>query len=367
MLDDASAILEEAALAPDQLPEALARAARLLGATELSLVNAGSQTPVYLHSANAGGMHRAYFEEGWHALDTRHHAFVRHGATQGRVVTENLLLAAEHRARSPFHQEFCRRFKIEHCVSWSYESEGEAWGYSLLYDAKAGSPEAARLGLIQQLAPVAIRAGMLATSLRGAHLAGLAEGIDRSGRGAAVLDHRGLCIRITRVAERSFDKAFGVRQGRLWAADPASNAALQALADQVRRPLPAGAPGPVRVSRGPDRSPVILQPVRVAGRNLDAWPGARLVVSLVDPETPMSADLAVLRLAFGFTHAEARIAALIVEGLTPEAIANRQSLRVSTVRQYIKQVMSKAGTRTRAELSVVLYAFRTQGPSGAGA
>lgn len=367
-IERAARVLEEAALAPETFPAALASAAGLLGATELSLVNASGPTPAFIHSAQASEMHAAYFKGGWDRLDLRHLSFVRLGPTQGKVVSERELLSDVTRANSPFYQDFCPLFDIHHCLSWSYELDGEAWGYTLLFDSRKGSPSAHAIAGIQRLAPVAIRAGMLATKFRLARAKGIAEGLEHSGRAALVLDHEGRCVFATASAERLFDAEFGVRQSRLWAADADSNARLYYLSESIRSPLGSLTPEPLIINRGVKRRPLVIQPVRIVGENMDAWPGARVVLMLFDPSARPVADQGLLRQAFGLTNAEARVAVLVVEGLSPAEIAERLGLNVSTVRQYTKQLLAKLGVNRQAELVARLSQLAgVGGESGDGA
>lgn len=361
-IEQAARVLEEAALAPETFPAALASAASLLGATELSLVNASGPTPAFIHSAQASDMHAAYFKGGWDRVDLRHHSFVRLGPTQGKVVSECELLADAARARSPFYQEFCPQFDIHHCLSWSYELDGEAWGYTLLFDSHQGALSASAIARIQRLAPVAIRAGMLATKFRLARAKGIAEGLAHSGRAAVVLDHEGRCVFATASAERLFDTEFGVRQSRLWAADADANARLHYLSESIRSPIGSISPEPLVVYRGFDRRPLVIQPVRIVGKNMDTWPGARVVLMLFDPAARPVANRTMLRQAFDLTNAEARVAALVVEGLSPHEIAERLALNVSTVRQYTKQLLAKVGVNRQSELVACLSQLAA--PSG---
>jgi DNA-binding CsgD family transcriptional regulator len=351
---EAAHALEEAALAPELFPTALSVVARTFGATTLGLVNAAHGVPAIIGSAGAEDMHREYFAGGWHELDLRHQAFVRAGPTQGAVKAEHSLVPASVRSVSPFYQEFCKRFDGMHCASWSYVLDGEAWGYSILYGAKAGPPQSTDLEKLERLAPYAIRAGILATRFATTRAIGIAEGLACARRPAIVLDYRGQCVFATAEAESVFDEEFGLKSSRLWAADAQSRAELNRLSAAAGLPYRTIRPEYVVVRRNRSARPLLVMPVPVVGRGLDAWPMARLVVTIIDMSAQASLDLQLLRRALDLTLAEARIAAALARGYSPEEIAGHASLAVSTVRQSIKSILAKTGTHRQAELVALL-------------
>lgn len=110
----------------------------------------------------------------------------------------------------------------------------------------------------------------------------------------------------------------------------------------VTRSIPVVAP--------PGGTPMILHvvPLRRAARDLFSRTAAILVVTRATTEPVVATDL--LRMLFDFTATEARIAALIGVGRTPEAIAVEDGKSVETVRNQLKAVMHKTGCHSRSDL-----------------
>ncbi|NUZ07892.1 helix-turn-helix transcriptional regulator [Piscinibacter koreensis] len=65
---------------------------------------------------------------------------------------------------------------------------------------------------------------------------------------------------------------------------------------------------------------------------------------------PPITDPSVLRVTYGFTEAEARVAALLMKGFMPQQAASEAGVRLSTVRTHIQHIYEKTGTRRQGEL-----------------
>ncbi len=70
------------------------------------------------------------------------------------------------------------------------------------------------------------------------------------------------------------------------------------------------------------------------------WPGS-------DPADRASAAARVL---YGFTAAEAAVAAYLLNGLSPQAVAERMDVSISTVRSHIRSTFLKAGVNSQIEM-----------------
>ena len=79
------------------------------------------------------------------------------------------------------------------------------------------------------------------------------------------------------------------------------------------------------------------------------------LVSVVDPESEPAIAEDQLRDLFGFTPAEARIAAELVAGHDPKAISDRLGLSINTVRLQIARIRDKTDTGRQSEfVSLIL-------------
>lgn len=119
-----------------------------------------------------------------------------------------------------------------------------------------------------------------------------------------------------------------------------------ALADLTASETPRSIP----VAAPPGGLPMVLHvvPIRRNARDLFTRTAAIVVVTRATRD-PIMADT-LLRTLFDFTTAEARIAALVAAGRSPETIAVEEEKSIETVRNQLKAVMHKTGCHTRSEL-----------------
>ncbi|MDM8347685.1 hypothetical protein P8H27_02085 [Pseudomonas sp. sp1636] len=81
------------------------------------------------------------------------------------------------------------------------------------------------------------------------------------------------------------------------------------------------------------------------------------LVKLQGGPLPTTGIHQILTLLFGFTTAENRISQALMEDLTPEEMAERFSVKVSTVRMQIKSMLGKSYCRRQAELVRLIASF----------
>jgi len=87
------------------------------------------------------------------------------------------------------------------------------------------------------------------------------------------------------------------------------------------------------------------------------WGGPACVALFVsDPERSPEATAETAARLYGLSMAEKRLLALLVEGETPAAAADRLALSVHTVRTQLKTILGKTGTSRQSELLRVILA-----------
>jgi len=79
-----------------------------------------------------------------------------------------------------------------------------------------------------------------------------------------------------------------------------------------------------------------------------------VVLFLLDPELPITADDDGLRQLFGFTNTEARLAHLLMEGNTVQECCAQLAIRPSTARMHLGNLFAKAGVQGQGQLISVL-------------
>lgn len=91
----------------------------------------------------------------------------------------------------------------------------------------------------------------------------------------------------------------------------------------------------------------------VQARGVFTIPGRDVaaVIYITDPAEIIVPDGELLRSSFGLTPAEARVAVHLAAGAGVEEICEQLRYTRETARWYIKQVLAKAGCRTRSEFA----------------
>lgn len=110
---------------------------------------------------------------------------------------------------------------------------------------------------------------------------------------------------------------------------------------------------------GIPRLSMLVSPVTAAS-GVATEGGASVVVFAIDRSVAIPIDCVVLGRQFGFTNAEARVAAEIARGQSAEEIALANKTTLNTVRSQLKRAMDKADARSQGQLaSKILLSLAT--------
>ena len=120
--------------------------------------------------------------------------------------------------------------------------------------------------------------------------------------------------------------------------------------------------GVMQVSRPSARRPLalVVSPTRNA-----ASPFGRshaVSIAFADPERAPEPDADLLARLYGFTAREAGVAALLLQGLSPNEAAGELAMTENTVRTHIRHLFDKTGVERLADLVRLLM----QGPGVRG-
>lgn len=138
----------------------------------------------------------------------------------------------------------------------------------------------------------------------------------------------------------------GVQAGLLRGAQPAQTAQLrQEIAAAARAACIAdSAPRWLALARDGRSLHIALQ-----GQPADDGP-ARVLLMITDSRSLVDTPADTWRQLLGVTPAEARLVAALAQGRTLEAHAAQRGVSLGTVRNQLKQVLAKTGTKRQAEL-----------------
>ncbi|MCY3812056.1 MAG: helix-turn-helix transcriptional regulator [Gammaproteobacteria bacterium] len=228
------------------------------------------------------------------------------------------------------------------------------WGMG---DPVGGGWRAGGLGLLRRLLPhvhrsVLIRQALAAAEALGVGLAGLLDndriGVVQLDRGGRVLVANAPALEILRRGDGLVD-----RDGALEAWLPADRSRLRRLVGGALPGWLGEAPGggsmTVQRASGRARLGVHVSPVGDAAADFGGRRVAALVL-VVDPARRPRIDAARVEKMLGLTPSEARLAALLAEGLKVREIAATTGWRENYVRWLVRQVYRKLGASGQVDV-----------------
>ena len=194
------------------------------------------------------------------------------------------------------------------------------------------------------------------------------ESLDRARLAVILLDARARILATNRAGVRLLRNGDGLVRKRegLGAFDPDETRALhEAISLAAESARADGNRGELFLTlkrpSGAQSLFVVVKPLDLgSGLSRAARPSVSLFAS--DPEAHVDVRADTLRVAFGVTPAEARVASLLIRGVCPSRIADVLELSKHTVRNEIKSMFSKTGTNRQSELVRLLLSL-PYGPS----
>jgi DNA-binding CsgD family transcriptional regulator/PAS domain-containing protein len=301
---------------------------------------------------------QAAYDAYFHRCDLRRQAVQARPA--GTVAAGHQLVPDDLLAASEFYHDFLRPQGLFHiAVALIHKRAGRMGVVRVLRPRGAEAFGEEDLALLQALEPHLGRAICIHLALAQActQREALAAALAQLSVGAIVLDAQGRVLYANEAAEKLLAARDGIVLQRrcLRAESREETAALQALvadATGSRQAAHRGAGGALRVRRssGAPALGVLVVPVHGA-RSALGVSRAAAVLYVTDPLRAGQPSEARLRVLFGLTRAEARVALRLVAGRTAPEIAAELQIATETVRSHRKQIFAKVDVHTQAELA----------------
>lgn len=304
-----------------------------------------------------GVLARAY-EEHWASRNGRTAA----GATEretGEVVTSETMATSRDSGQRRLYDNLLRKLHVRHLLGATILGEDHRISWvSVLRPCRDGAFGDEETTLLQMLLPHLQRVlGLRARLARqGCRCAAMEEALDGIPAGILLLDRFGKPLFVNRVARRILDSKDGLGLGSdgLAATTGATNRELgrliaQAAGTDTRPGLRCN--GAIAVSRPSGRRAfsVLVKPINAADSSSGPTPPA-VVIFLIDPDRRAKADGSVLRTLYGFTPAESRVAAELMQGESVEETARDLDVSLNTARTHMKHLFEKTDTHRHREL-----------------
>ncbi len=344
--------LSEAAVDPTLWPDLLQEVAGAAGAAGAVLLQAGAPTEDAPWSPSLARMREAYYGGGWNTRDLRairSVAAVRRGHT---VLVDEDVVSRDEVGRDPYYASFLASQGLSAFAAVAFRSSpSEVHGLVLQRTASQGAYDDRGKRALALLAPRLAATAELARLIGDASLRASLALLDRLARPALALGAGGAVLGVNAAAAALLDDDFKITRGTLAMSDPKAAAEVGRACFAARTPWGTSSqtPAPIVVRRW-NRLPLVLRPVPLDEPAAGFFLGARLLVTVSEPDAPVVPLPALLASAFGLTAAEARLTARLAAGFDLRQAADAGGVTAETARSQLKAVFAKTGTRRQVEL-----------------
>lgn len=281
-----------------------------------------------------------FLDQGWQPRNERLYGLVQSGDLD--FVCDTQLYSEEDKARIPIYRDFLtpRGFGMG-TATIVQATDGRRMSIIFERRLEQGPIGPELLSALNALRPHMARALNLASEVRRQRQQALLNGLSLAGVAAALITEQGRLVAANREFESLGDYLAFLAHGRLALRDAAAQAlfaeAIGALGgDRVQSlPLP---------SMDETRLPGVLHILPLRRMARDLGPNAQAVVMAAFPARGDETLFPLLRTLYDFTRAEARVAALLVEGEALPEIAKRLGVAYETARSAAKAIYRKTGS-----------------------
>jgi DNA-binding CsgD family transcriptional regulator len=302
---------------------------------------------------------KAYFDNQLHLNDIRAVRGVpRHLAGQSVVIDQDIFASEREMARNPLYAHL-EDYGYRWWAAIGFKAGPAPWALALQRKKIEGPFGEEEVKALSPLSRHLTEAATLSSAVGRQSLLNVTNALRMMDRPALALGRLGIVLEVNDLAVPVFDDSLRIHNRRLFAKDAAARQRLDELDDQLRT-TPESVTIAVRpiVVRREAKKPILIHVLPVSGAARSPFLGARAVLVLEDLETRSHIDPAMLSHAFGITSGQARVASLLATGMSVEEIALQLEISVDTVRNHIKGMFARTGTRRQSELVILISRLR---------
>ncbi len=278
--------------------------------------------------------------------------------TDGSVRYGNHVISDNELEKTEIYNDFFRRYNIHYSCGINVPLAGESVVYLSCLRPREARAFSEREGVVlETLFPHIQRAlGLYATlSQRQANQKGLETSLDAFGHAVFGLNGAGKVVFQNAKAETLLRAADGLRlhEGKLDAAGAGQSAVLrQLIADAVATGCSKGtyAGGSVLLRRRGEAGSLRVTVSPFLASSEFGTPRLAALVFVGGENDTAGRRSSALRMLYGITPSEERVADLLLAGLPVREIAERLGITQETSRFHVKRLLAKTGTAKQAEL-----------------
>ena len=354
-LEKACKLLGDTVLDPAVWPLAMDEICRAVGASGALLLQSDVRTADIPRTPSFEEPTQFYFRNGWHARDSRATRGIPLMLGGASVVTDQDVMSAEQMRLDPMYNECLLPNGFQWFAAVACWASTALWALSIQRTPSEGPFEQ---GDKQALAGISRRlteAATLSTAVGRSAICSATNALNAVRQPAVAIDRLGFVLDTNPAAEAMFDDCLQIRDRRLFVADATARACVERLTDQLRVTADTAAlPCDPIVVRRKRQAPVIVRVLPVHGAARNPFVGARALLTFAVVAPRPGPKPAVLAKVFGLTPAEAKLASLMAEGLSPEKAAEELKIARETARNQLKAVFAKTATHRQGELVALL-------------
>lgn len=340
----------ESAIVPEGWPEVLRRTAAIADCREAlfgTIMN--DQARLIASSPDFGKAYEQILERLPVPVNQRAQRLM--GARHVGFITDRDVFTEDEIAADPLYQEMLIPSGYGSGVATAITSPtGETIVVHCERAMAEGTVGADAIEALNRLRPHFARAGLLARRLDMERAQAASTALAQMGLPGAVLAADGRLVSANELLEGLMPDVVRDRLGRLAIVDPVADQLLVLALAGLGRDGHDAAVRSIPIPASQDRPPIIvhLSPVSRRARDVFARSAAILVATPLQPHRAPGAD--IVEGLFDLTPAEARLAVMIAEGLTPRAASQRLGVTEGTARTTLKRVLAKTGSRRQSDL-----------------
>lgn len=354
-LKAASNRLGEAALDPAMWPSLMDEICQAVGATGAALLQSDIRTTDVPMTASVVEYFKTYFDDGLHINDVRAVRGVPLLLAGASVIVDQDLFASERDMLCDPLYASLDRFGLRWFAGVGFQAGSALWGLTLQRTRREGPFDAAETRVLAQLSQRLTETATLSKAVGRLVLSGMTNALHLVRQPAIALNRLGFVIETNDLAAGLFDDDIRIRNRRLLVRDKKAKSDLQGFIDQLQlTPDIDALPVAPIIVRREARRPVVIRVVPVDGAARSPFLGARAILTLNDLELRPKSDPNVISQAFGLTPAQARLASLIVTGISLEEVAAELGITLETARNHLKSIFTKTGIHRQGELIALL-------------
>jgi DNA-binding CsgD family transcriptional regulator len=297
-----------------------------------------------------------YFSGGWHLRDERNKGAAimkRNG-----VVDDLDIMSFDEIKRRPYYQEFLAPEGLRWFAGVKVACGDDLWCLSVqrsLHQTPFSPEEKRKLALLSKsLGSAAAISRALGVATENAAL----DAFEVSDTAVLLLDRLGNVIRANQSAEKLVEGDVRIFKGKIIANNQDATRAVERALRQLLGTNESALAAPIPLPREGQR-PLLVYLLKLSSLSANALGECQAIAVLIDPDKRWAPTETTLRASFGFTPAEAKLAARISRGAALESVAESLGISKETGRNQLKSIFSKTGLHRQTELVAVISSTLT--------